>query len=122
MSIADPSDLLAEIDMDLFDQYRHYSRKAPAKTASDSSSPVIYVEPGIDASHANGAAKNSSSNGVKKSESEEQPTLLPITSKVVTLGDYIDTDAVNPPNFPQKRGWPFTDPIFAFSSHQLNTL
>jgi len=66
MSIADPSDLLAEIDMDLFDQYRHYSRKAPAKTASDSSSPVIYVEPGIDVSHTNGASKNSSSNGVKE--------------------------------------------------------
>lgn len=88
MSITSPVDFLKDLDLEFFKQYR----TLPDVTLA----PVEYVEPDLSSSPAQTTnsivpvASNSS-----KAEDKSLRKLETITSKVVTLGDFIDTDAVS---------------------------
>lgn len=88
MTIADPASFLADLDMDFFQRYRNISETAVK--------PVTYVEPHVGPL----PSPSSQHEGLEKVSSkprEEFEPLGKITSKIVVLGDFIDTDAVSVP-------------------------
>ncbi|KIW88776.1 uncharacterized protein Z519_10823 [Cladophialophora bantiana CBS 173.52] len=94
MTITSPADFLKELDMDFFRRYRPLPDVNMA--------PVEYVEP--DLSSSSGGSDNDNSTASTAStinpsrDAEDKPLeeLKKITSKIVTLGDFIDTDALAP--------------------------
>ncbi|KIW24169.1 uncharacterized protein PV07_09899 [Cladophialophora immunda] len=92
MSITSPADFLSELDMDFFKRYRPLPEVDMV--------PIEYVEPDLSSSSA-GPTNSSSATTTTLPllpDAEDQPPrkLDKITSKVVTLGDFIDTDALAP--------------------------
>ena len=86
MSITSPADFLKDLDMDFFQKYRQIS--------NIDMSPIEYVEPDLTSiSGSPGGQADTLSTGT----TEDAPTrnLDKISSTVVTLGDFIDTDAVS---------------------------
>ncbi|OAP59168.1 hypothetical protein AYL99_06466 [Fonsecaea erecta] len=95
MSITSPADFLRDLDMDFFQRYR------PLPEADMVS--VEYVEPELSGSRDAQTKNKSSSSPLTTTEcppqdtdAEPQRKLDKITSKIVTLGDFIDTDALAP--------------------------
>lgn len=97
MTVTDPQFLLDEIDYDLFDKYRQHSRKQPATSAgpeSAASKALQYVEPALIVNP--GSLKSPGGSSITKKTAN--PTTA-INSKIVRLGDYIDTDALAPAQY-----------------------
>ena len=91
MEITDPRTFLAEVDMKLYDEYRARSDNT-SRTVSrvEDQPPIEYVEPNMNRQSEDQISPATHS-------TKEAPKALsqdPIKSKVVTLGEFIDTDAV----------------------------
>lgn len=87
MELTDPTPLLAEIDHDLWQKYKEAGSKSKTKKLATS---VTYSEPNfqqLSQTSKREIAEEGKGGPVKKRD--------PIRSKVVTLGDFIDTDAVS---------------------------
>ncbi|MCJ1229307.1 hypothetical protein MMC12_005972 [Toensbergia leucococca] len=93
MEITDPRTFLAEVDMKLYDEYRARSDNT-SRTVSrvEDQPPIEYVEPNMNRQSEDQISPATHS-------TKEAPKALsqdPIKSKVVTLGEFIDTDALAP--------------------------
>jgi hypothetical protein len=91
MSITSPAELLKELDVEFFTAYRHLPDANMA--------PVEYVEPDLRAVSEASTNLSALSLDDDSSKPDSGPSLDTITSKIVTLGDLIDTDAVSPTFF-----------------------
>ncbi|KAJ9620752.1 hypothetical protein H2204_012162 [Knufia peltigerae] len=90
MTITSPAEFLKEIDMDFFAKY------SPLQHISYTS--VEYVEPDL-TSRTDTLSQRGAATTTKESEAVEEGTvkkLDKISSKIVPLGDFIDTDALAP--------------------------
>lgn len=91
MKITDPRPFLKEVDVELFKKLTKY-QDIPENSR------VLYVEPhvgpdgNVQNKQDNSNTKNASTND---DISGETPTLTIIKSKIITLGDFVDTDAVS---------------------------
>ncbi|KAI9711056.1 MAG: hypothetical protein M1828_001983 [Chrysothrix sp. TS-e1954] len=97
MTVTDPKFLLDHIDYDLFDKYRRHSHKRPSPTAGPDTSaqkPVQYVEPALIVNP--GTLKSPARASITKQTTNPTPK---ISSKIIRLGDYIDTDALAPAQY-----------------------
>jgi len=84
MTVTDPAPFLAEMDVEFYQRYKNVSETMLK--------PVIFVEPNV------GPLVPSAQREFGKI-AEPQEELIPlgkISSKIVVLGDFIDTDAVRP--------------------------
>jgi aconitase B len=87
MTITDPAELMRDIDTAFFESYR--------QTSDQISASVEYVEPDLTSIPAKGREDGPPIEKLNVAD-EPQQGLGKITSKIVTLGDLIDTDAVGP--------------------------
>ncbi|TVY45091.1 putative aconitate hydratase [Lachnellula subtilissima] len=87
MKVTDPASFLADMDVEFFRIYKNLSELTLK--------PVLYVEPHT------GPLELPSANKIQaiSKRPEEFPPLEKITSKIVVLGDFIDTDAIAPSEF-----------------------
>lgn len=83
MQITDPRSLLDDMDIEFFKTYRGDAEKVYK--------PVTYFEPGVRAQSATKRKSNKTDSGVTSQDGSNQ-----IQSKIITLGDFIDTDALSP--------------------------
>ncbi|OAL40034.1 hypothetical protein AYO20_00452 [Fonsecaea nubica] len=91
MSITSPADFLKDLDTDFFKRYRPLSDVDMV--------PVEYVEPDLGRSSTAAKTNNTITATIDPaSNAEDEPPrkLDKISSKIVTLGDFIDTDALAP--------------------------
>lgn len=84
MQVTDPRSLIPDMDVEFFKKYRG-DPQASLKS-------VTFMEPGLRQA-SNAAGKQQSRSEGSLDHSQELET---ITSKIVTLGDFIDTDALSP--------------------------
>lgn len=92
--VTDPSSLVKEVDMERYEQYRvRKSRRPLAAQAKQQQTALNYVEPHFQYSE---NSPSETSKEVSSVSAKTSNATLPasIKSKVVTLGDFIDTDAV----------------------------
>lgn len=82
MTVTDPASLLKDIDIEFFNNYRRKSTELPQ---------VSFVEPGL----GKAATVASQTANEPTSETSSPESIGQITSRVVVLGDNIDTDAVS---------------------------
>ena len=98
MRIRDPRELLDEIDQDLL---RKYLENQPSECVdSRSSSRIQYSEPyGTNEQHESGAVEDIKSNAPRLPVNGDQESFSEnlLKGEVMRLGDFIDTDAVSPP-------------------------
>lgn len=85
MQVTDPRSFLDQEDIDFFKAYRGDIGNTPRSLA--------YVEPGI---HSKPSKPKTARKSGSKPTSQPSNIIKPITSKVVVLGDFIDTDALSP--------------------------
>ena len=91
MKVTDPSKLLSKVDWKLFDKLRAEGKPRREFIKTEENDSVQYAEPTIPEPPANAAG----------AETKADPTLnsfSTIKSKVITLGDFIDTDQVDFPD------------------------
>lgn len=89
MSVTDPAPLLAEIDVEFFKKYTQRVEEA-------TNTKMMYVEPHVGPVEVSAARPSlTQQTSDQKLEDEESDAPALIKSKVVTLGDFIDTDAVS---------------------------
>lgn len=85
MSITSPADFLKELDAEFFHQYRRLPEFDLA--------PVDYVEPDLSSNLTIGSPEQGKR--MQLDEAEPTKTLDKISSKVINLPDFVDTDAVS---------------------------
>jgi len=91
MRITDPRPFLEKIDVAFFKEHTDYGREMKLD-------PVLYVEPRLgktESLETPSDTLSSSTNAVTESQGEGGVSREPIKSKIITLGDFIDTDAVS---------------------------
>ena len=92
MTITDPSTLVSEIDLEVWNEYRNPRIKPTTQCPPNELNPISFVEPAFSQRPAETSTK--ASNPVEVADPKKQGH-DPIKSKVVRLGDFIDTDAVS---------------------------
>lgn len=90
MSITDPAPFLQDLDVDFFERYKGISDEV--------FQPVMYSHPRPSLEQ---AAHSQTSDAATRSEATKQPpgaekTPGIVQSKIITLGDFVDTDALSP--------------------------
>lgn len=92
MSVTDPAPFLEEVDVDFF---QRYTQRVEEKTATT----IAYVEPHVGPVDASPAPPNLTEkvSDLKLEKEDTSDAHAIIKSKVITLGDFIDTDAVSRP-------------------------
>lgn len=83
MQVTDPRSLLPDMDVEFFKKYQG--------DLQTSSKAVTFVEPGL-----RQTSDFKTQQSASKSSPDHGQALGTITSKIVTLGDFIDTDALSP--------------------------
>ena len=86
MSITSPLEFLTDLDIEFFKRYR--------PLADVDLAPVDYVEPDLTSKPDSNNSGVATALDPSKTEGKPQTKLEKITSKIVTLGDFVDTDAV----------------------------
>ncbi|CAM1505960.1 Fc.00g115970.m01.CDS01 [Cosmosporella sp. VM-42] len=93
MTVTDPSPLLKEIDLEIWGRYEDVvGRKSGREKSNEDLVVPEYLEPNF--THTVG--RKIADSAVKRKEVKKKE---PIQSRVVTLGDFIDTDALAPSEF-----------------------
>jgi hypothetical protein len=89
MSVTDPTPFLEEVDVDFF---QRYTQRVEEKTATT----IAYVEPHVGPVDSSpNLTEKVSDLKLEKEDTSDAHAI--IKSKVITLGDFIDTDAVSRP-------------------------
>lgn len=91
MSVTDPAAFLSDLDLDFWRSYRGEDDKNQVYDKVD------YVEPDLEAAAKDIRPSEPQSSQKRSVGDAVVPELESVTSKVVTLGDFIDTDAVSSP-------------------------
>jgi hypothetical protein len=86
MSITSPAEFLENLDVEFFKRYRSMPDADLA--------PVEYVEPDLGSSSTHSKSTTAPTLDPGNGGANASKMLDKITSKIVTLGDFIDTDAV----------------------------
>ena len=93
MEITSPASLHSQIDMEIWNRYKDSTRHEKNVGHKDLAPTIACIEPNF----------KSASEGLGRTSSKWQgagrPRRDPIRSKVVLLGDFIDTDALTPSEF-----------------------
>lgn len=98
MTITDPSPLLSEIDLDIWNEYKSLRAKRNTRRSNqiETTEHFSTVEPNFPIrSPTSGKAINISNEPLDTTASSSQSHQNEIKSNVVCLGDFIDTDAVS---------------------------
>lgn len=92
MTVINPASLLENLDYDFYDAYRGFSSSKPRSVPK----PVEYMEPNLERQdHKSRTSTPLSAYGLSTDEAKKR-SLGVVRSRVITLGDFIDTDALAP--------------------------
>ena len=86
MSVISPAEFLKDLDVEFLKRYR--------PSSGMNSAPVEYVEPNLSSDPTRSKSTSVPTLEPRYGGATSSKTLNKITSKIVTLGNFIDTDAV----------------------------